>query len=82
MFNRKDYPAFSYFMDMVPVMADCIDDPDYKLWKTNDIYTEFARVRQRRTGRRICQKTEGRHIKDKSEKHRQCKYADHSRPAV
>lgn len=43
MFNRKDYPAFSYFMDMVPVMYDCVDDPDYVLAKSNDIFTQFAK---------------------------------------
>lgn len=43
MFNKKDYPAFSDFMEMLPVLYDCVDDPDYKLAKSNDIFTQFAK---------------------------------------
>lgn len=44
MFNRKDYPAFSYFMEILPALCEEVDDPDYTLSKTNDIFIEVGKI--------------------------------------
>lgn len=44
MIDRKDYPYFSYFMDIAPALSECIDDPDYKLSKNNEIFSEITKI--------------------------------------
>lgn len=44
MFNKKDYPAFSYFMEILPALFEEPDDPDHTLSKTNDIFIEVGKI--------------------------------------